>query len=78
MLLRFDPGFPGCRCPALRLRTHKRREGFGRATQRLETEVQDLGLHVSYACLNRAEEGLQGGSTAERQAFEAARSPQAA
>lgn len=34
------------RCPALRLGFHKRREGFGRVTQRLETEVRDFGLHV--------------------------------
>src|SRR6266850_7031428 len=46
VLLRFDPGFLGCRCPTLRLGIHKRREGFGRVTQGLEAEVQDFGLHV--------------------------------
>src|SRR5207253_813012 len=46
VLLRFDPGFLGCRRPALRLGVYKRREGFGRVTHRLETVVQDSGLHV--------------------------------
>src|SRR5260370_39082337 len=49
LLLRFDPGFLGCRRPALRLAAYKRREGFGRVTQRLDTRAQDLGLHVRQA-----------------------------